>query len=744
MSSNISSLSTEQDDEIDLRQYLQIFSKYKFKIATLTILILILSVLISLSLTPIYRSSAKLLLESNSAKVVSIEEVYGLSSSGREYYQTQLEVIKSREIAEKVFNKLSIDKHPEYRLEKKPSFFQQLGLNLDWLNWLPVSWQPNSQADDFSPEKKRSKALDNFIGNLDIQLLRNTQVLLISFESSDPELAAQVPNVVADTFIENDLLARLEMTKRASSWLMEQMDGLRTDLEKSEQALQDYMQANQLVDVAGVKSIAADQLGALTSDLVSARTKLAQAASAYRQVRNSRHSPKALLSVPAILNNSLVQRLRELELEKERKVSELKKRYGDKHPQMIAAKTELASAKENTLSQVREVASSIEKEYQLAQAAVNALEGSKDKIETQVQTISSKEYQLEALKREVKTNRELYDMFLSRLKETNVSQQNQESTIGRVIDKARPQTLPSKPKKSLIVLIASILGFLFSTLLAFLLEHLDNSLHSGDDVESKTGLPLLGILPKLKNSTAKANKNPPHLTVFNQPDSQFSESIRTVRTGILLSALDNPHKVVVITSSVAAEGKTTFAVNQALALGQMHKTVLIEADMRRPSIGRMLGFTPDLPGLSDLTAGVKEFDECIHSLVRAEDTPEQQIAVDFIPSGLVPPNPLDLLSSKRFQHIMQVLAERYEQIIIDCPPVHAVSDAVVMAKYASAVIYVVKSDDTPYQLVQTGIKKLEQAKTPILGIILNQANIAKHKYYGNYNAYYGYGYSSTN
>jgi len=719
----------EQDrteDEIDLRLYWAIFRKRKFQIIRLTLLIGLLAALVSYSLTPIYRSTTALLIESSAAKIVSIEEVYGLAGANREYFQTQLEIMKSRAIAQRVVNQLQLIKHPEY----DPSLERPgpLGIHWNWREWLPASWLP--EKSEPSPAQLQESVLNRFLGNLEIDLQRNSQLVHISFKSADPELAAKVPNVLADVYIENDLEARLQMTQKASDWLTGRLAGLRQNLEKSERTLQDYLEKHGLVDVAGVKTIAAAQIGEITKSLTEAQSRLSQASSAYRQVQGVK--ARNYESTPAVLSHPLVQTLKGTELQLERRVAELAQQYGEKHPKMAAAQTELDSARANTMRQIRLVIDGIQKDYEAARSTVATLQASLREAESKVQNIGGKEYGLEALKRDVESNRQLYQLFLTRFKETDVSQTNQ-STVGRVVDPAVVSSAPAKPKKNLIVAIALVLGLMFSTMLAFLLEHLDNTLKTSEDVEQKLGMTLLGVLPTLKVS--KKERYKPQRMFLEDEKSQFAESIRTIRTGIMLSSLDSPHKILVVTSSVPGEGKTTFSVNQAFALGQMKKTLLLDADMRRPSIHKVFGFTEHLPGLSELAVGSKSLAECIH--------PMEEAKIDLLPAGLVPPNPLELLSSKRFQEILALLAEQYEQIVIDGPPIHAVSDALILSRYASALVYVVKADHTPYQIVQAGLKRLQQVNAPVLGVVLNQVNLNKApEYYDKYSyyhqAYYGH------
>ena len=713
------------EDEIDLRVYWHIFNKYKWQIFRLTFLIGLLTYLITLSLEPSYRFTTTLLIEFEQAKVISIEEVYGIGSSNRDYYQTQLGILKSRMLAEKVTKKLNLMAHPAFNVAPESSPW--------WHHWFPDGWfqlnKPPTVAEKFNG------IVDSVMAQLSITPERNSQLVKISFESHDAQLAADIPNTLANIYVESDLEARLEMTKKAATWLTERVDGLRQNLRKSEQALQNYMERENLVDVAGIKSVAIKKVEETASNLIKAQQRLAEAENVYKQVQAIRgQTATAFESIQAVLRHPLVQNLKKAELEAESKVSEISKRYKSKHPKMISAQAELKTARNNTAEQIQRVIEGISKEYEIAKANVNVLKRSMKRQEQDIQKINRKEYQLSVLERNVSINRQLYDLFLTRFKETEASQdvQGLQSTIGRIVDPAVVRPFPYKPKKKMIVSISLVLGFLFATLLTFFIEYLDNTVKNAEDVEHKLESPFLGFLPKIK-----IRKKEPFKTQWMflvEPKSHFAESVRTIRTGVTLSSIDTPRKTLVVTSSVGNEGKTTFAINQAFALGQIEKTLLIDADMRRPSIGKAFGLTAKAPGLSELVAGTKSLHECIHPL-------EKETGVDFIPSGIIPPNPLELLASKRFKAVLTQLEEQedYEHIIIDSAPIQLVSDALILAKQASGVIYIVKADMTPYQIILNNLNRLHELDTKILGIVLNQVDIKKlSKQYGNQYGYYGY------
>ena len=287
--------------------------------------------------------------------------------------------------------------------------------------------------------------------------------------------------------------------------------------------------------------------------------------------------------------------------------------------------------------------------------------------------------------------------------------------------------MPVKPKKKLIVGLSFVMSLVVGVLLAFLLEHLDSSLRGPQDVEQKLGVPFLGLIPLL----ASKDKADPATAYLKNPTSGFAEAVRTIRTGIMLSTLDRPKRILLVTSSVPGEGKSTTALNIALALAQMERVLLIDADMRRPTIMKHCALPPKTSGLSNAIAKTAPLENCIHRYEAGN--------LDVMPVGLIPPNPLELLASKAFADLMNGLESRYDTLVIDSPPINAVSDAQLLAQYANAVIYVVKGESTSAHVVKEGLRRLQQIAAPVVGVILNQIDMEKIGKYGGY--YQGYYYS---
>jgi len=706
-----------------LRFWRRSLEKKFWAILLLTVLVGAIATLVAYSMTPVYRATATLFIEPTKSNVVSVQEVYGGISGNREHIQTQLEILKSRELAEKLVKRLKLATDPAIDPRQKPP---ALNLPIHLFDWIPAGWlsEPLPRTD----EAMTAAAIRAVQKDLDVQLVRSSFLIKVSFESTDKALAAKVANTLADVYIENDLESRLQMTQHASSWLMERIKGLRTSLDASERALQQFRDKEKIVDAKGVALGASGQLTTLTTAMVAARQKVAELENAYRQVQAvlKGESRAKLESIPAVLRSPSVIPLKTAEAEAERKLAELNNRYGGNHPKIIAAESDLRQARENTQKVVDSVVSSITREYEVAQATEKSMQSALDKSKTEIQDMSRKEFQLASLERDVQTNRQLYDLFVSRAKETGATSDLQ-STIARVVDTAVIPEGPVKPNKKLIITSFIFVGLLLGIVLALLLEYLDNTVRSGEDVALKLEVPLLGMLPLVPGRHSKFELQRGFLEDFNPA---FSEAVRTLRTGVLMSALDNPHKVVLITSSVPEEGKTSVSMNLAFALAQVKRTCLIDADMRRPSIYKVMGGQVSMAGLSNLVANTESVAKCVY---------EHESGLFYIPSGPIPPNPSELLSSKRFSEVLAKLETMFDVIIIDSPPVQLVSDAAILAGVANALVFVVRADSTPYQVSKGSLEQLKKGRAQLLGVVLNRLDVDKAERYYGYGRYFSYG-----
>ncbi|MCO5119209.1 MAG: polysaccharide biosynthesis tyrosine autokinase [Burkholderiaceae bacterium] len=684
----------------------------KWMILGIAALVTGITVFVLMRMTPIYRSTAVVLIEQSPSHVVGIDQVYGAITSNREYYTTQAEFLKSQDVALRVIRKLGLTTHPEFdpRQRRSPVWKQ-------WLAGLAGQAEPKAASDSVIERR----VLGTFGKRLSVAPVRNSQLVQVSFESEDPELAAAVANAIAAAYIDADMDARFSMTQQANIWLTGRLSELKTNLDASERALQAYREMHGIADTKGLAMGGqSKQIEELTQRLVEARIARTQAEESLKASRVDRYS------APAVIRDVAVASARQAEAAAEQKFAEIRQKYGPAFPTYKQAEQELEAARANSRRAADAVIASMDKEFRTAKAAEQALEDALARARGGVQQTNRKEIELSNYEREVETNRHLYETFLARVKETDVAGDIQ-TAVARVVDPALPGLVPIKPQKIQIGLLALIGSLAGASLLAILLNRMDNTIKTTDAVEEKLGVPLLGALPKL---TKEQELKAPRLMLF-EPQSAFSEAVRTVNTGVLLSSLDEPHKVIAITSSLPQEGKSTLATNLALTQSQTKRVLLIDGDLRRPVLAKRLR-------VPETTVGLTEF--LTHAAGLDAIKPLEGSGLKVLVAGKLPPNPLELLSTDRFRETLATLRAQFDLIVIDCPPLQLVSDALVIGSNATGMIYVVEANKTPAPLVRKNIKRMREANVPLFGVALNGHDHARaERYYGDYTGYEKFG-----
>ena len=789
-------------EQLDLQHYLRILRKHKWLIVLFSAAITILASYYAYTATPVYQSTSTLLIESQGNNLVQFEELVGLDTDNQDYYQTQFELLRSRGLALRVVGHMNLWDHPELsdqasavsgglqsrtsglnddadgqslitkatvfihnltgstavesqskndpvliELSESPQatanltqdLTQDVGLLIDEAPLSEVQLSLDSVlAAEQSMSLERQKVIINFMEKLSIEPIRKTKLVKISFESTDPVFAALVANTMGEQYIESYLDAKLELTTRASRWLNERLGDLKGVLEVSEDRLIAFKQDNGLVDVDGsVGRLNEQELLLATAELAQARSELSTQSDLYREVRNVSGDPDLLESIPAIQADPLVQRVKIEQGQAQRALDELRNRYGDRHPRVVDANSQLATLNSTLQGHLVRVAGSISKDFQLASQRVVSIESKLASGKREIQALGTKKFELDELEREVETNREIYNAFFSRITEAR-SADGLESANARISDAAVPAIVPVKPKKGLIIALAALASLAMSMLMAVLYEQMDDTIKSTNDVESKLGLMLLGLLPLVKSGMfSKASKLPLNPLEIPDKKGRFTEAVNTVRTALCMDDRKKPKKVLAVTSSVPGEGKSSTSINLAYSFAQLERVLLIDCDMRRPTIAKAAGLDKNAPGLSSLISKAAPASQCITRGVFGG-------AVDVLPSGPIPDQPLELLSSKRFEKIVAQLSDHYDRIIIDCAPTQAVSDALVISRLTDGIVYCVKSHDTSIELVKRGLQRLKQVSAPIAGIIITQVDIDKitsyggDYYYQGYYDYYGY------
>jgi polysaccharide biosynthesis transport protein len=730
MQQNANELQTVSADHNSVNELVVIYRsilRHKWPIIGLTLAVVAIVFSILQAVTPIYQSSAKIIIEQENAKVLNVEELFNIRQS-KEYFNSQIGIIKSRETMLRVIKELKLWNVPEFdprnqskEKDKIETLLDRIGIHLDQ-NTKEV--HPNIER--LSDDRLAEMVVSKFEKRMQVEPVKLSQLVVVSFESEDPKLSQMVANAIANTYIANDRDSKLKMAKEINVWLNDRLEGLRTKLMNAEIALQNYREKNGVLDVNGsLQSIEAQQISGISDQLTQAKVRKAELEGAYFQINRIRNGDYS--TVPAVMKNELVMSSRKHEAEMESRVSEIKSRYGSDHPKIIAAMSELRSAQSDTKAQMALAVSSLKREYEIASATVATLERSLNSAKSSLQTVNRTGTGIGVLQRDVDSQRQIYETFLNRAKQTG-STADLQTAVARVIDEA---TLGEKikPKKSIILAVSLMISLLIGSIVAIWYERADHTIKGPEDAEVKLGVPVLTSLP------AHAQKKGTNIAklIVTEPESLFAEGIRTANTGISLTNLEGNQKVILVTSSIAGEGKTTFALNLARSFASSRKVLLIDGDMRQPNIAKSAGIQTSKLGLASVLIGQVNISSVI---INVPDT-----KLSILPVGFVPTSPIDLIRSSQFKLAMDKFREHYDLIIIDSPPIGLVSDAMAYLPLVDAAVYVVKCMDTQIPLITKGIKQILSHGTNLIGVVLNQLDFKlAQKYYGEYSPYSKYGY----
>ena len=681
------------DETLDLGHYWKVIKLYAFRIILLAIVFTALVVAILSKITPLYTADASLIIESQQANVVSIEEVYGLDTKRKEYMQTQYEILRSRYIAMRTVEELSLHENPVFMRE----FNQPPGIVEEAKDWVltTIGLKEDKKPRKLTAEEKEFKlkraAASKLSRSVEFSLLVNTQVINISVTSESPVLAANIANTIGDVYVESYMQAKIDMTSKATAFLTGSLQGLKDRLAQAERNLAAFYEQNQVIDLDGVVGLARDELERLNNELVSAEFTLKQNRAIYEQTVSGGADLNKIAQLPEVLNHSTIRDARRQESAALSRVAELSERYGPKHPKMIAANAELKSIQSSINKQINDLISSINTEYRIAEQKVKELESEVAEAKIEYRRLSNLDNARRALQREVDTNQQLYNAFFTRLQETSEIG-GFETANARILDEALAPSQPSSPRIKLLSAAAFVFSIIVGIFLAIVSEALNSGIRSVDDVERKLNQRMLGLIPWLPH---KKNTRLPLRSYFDKSNHQFCEAVRTLRTSVSLLNIAKENKALMITSSIPKEGKSTVAVNLAFALGQLDKTIIVDADLRRSSIGQMFDVPNYQPGLSNVLMTTHQLSECL--------VHDEQSKVDVLCAGNLPPDPQELLAGPHFKKLIEHLQKIYKYVVIDTPPMQAVSDAMLIAEACDSVMYVVRSDSTSQKVIESGL-----------------------------------------
>lgn len=728
LSDSPSSESGASEEGLDLSTYLRVFKQNRIRIFFYGCLFAVLGGALAFNMTPIYQSQVRLLAEpveskvSNSSPWVSTALVWL-------FYETQKQIIESRNVALSVVEQLKLVEYGEQRAAEKRANEVKL-IDLDWRLWLPEEWR-GEEPEPPTEDQKRQQAVDELLAALSVELSKDSQIIVVSFEHDDPEMAARIADAVASTYRDFGLSSRLTKARAQTTFLNKQLKELEGKVSQAENALRSYQEREGLIDTGSRQQIVTAQLEGLSTQLVQAEAKRHEAQIRYREVQKLQRSGAGYDSLAAVLNNQLITNLRGKQSDLYQKVSELSERYGAKHPKLISAKSELAEATRVLKNSVSKVVGGLKQEYLVAAQQESQIRSMLDTRKSEIQGLQSKSFELSKLERDAENARQVYEQFLSRLGELDVEGEYDVSNVN-IIDTAVVADKPIKPRKLRMVAGGLILGLLFGTMLAFVRDRMDTTFKVLEHAEARLNITGLGIVPFLRR---KDIQTVPERVVESSPHSPFSEAINHIRTGILFSDTDNPPQAVLITSSTASEGKTTFCSNLAYSFAQMGKTLMIECDLRKPRVAGFYDINAE-GGVTDVAVNPERAQDLI---VRIDANKDLYV----LPAGTSLPNPLEFLSSSAFARLLEALRKKFDYILLDAPPVLPVSDAIVLSRIVDGVVVAVRADSTTGKMAKEAIKRIRAAHVQPLGVVLTQASAKRMAEYGGHyytdHSYYGYG-----
>ena len=723
-------------DNGNIRDTLRLLWRRRVMILALITVVMSIAIISVNRIPPMYTGATKVILEGRSSRIVDFREVVGGLRMNRSTFRGEVEVIRSRKLAQRVIEELKLEEHPFFnpKLRPKKPFYE----SLNPMTWVKRGYRalfpPVHQEVD--PEIQRQRAADRlvsrFLGKLSVRQVTLSPVIQISYTTPDPELSARIANAVAETYVVSQLEAKFEATRKAAVWLNERLEDLRTNVRDTERAVAAYRARHGIVSGRGA-NLTGEKLSELNSQYILSQSERAEVEARYRQVKRVLNSGGSADVTPDMQQSPLMQRLLEQETLLNRQLAELSSRYGERHPKLIDARSELTDLHRKIKSEVSKVASALKSELVVARSREKALHDALEKAEQQAASEGSASVTLRELEREAEANRLIYETFLSRFKETS-QQQDIQQADARVISEAAPPAGPSAPRKRLILTVILIITAVGSVVLALFLEALDVGLKSAEQVEELTGLPVLTMVPKIpgKHSIDQMGRY-----VLDQPLSTASEAVRNLYTSLRLANPDNPISRISFTSAVASEGKSTLCLWLArVAAAQGRKVILIDCDLRRPKLHRMLDIS-NSNSISDVIAGNATLDECIQE--------DESSGIHVITGKAIHGNALEVLGSEAYRNVISTLDERYDMVLLDAPPILAVSDARVLARLVDTTVYLVRWNSTDKMAVATALKQFQVTGGNMLGVVISQVDTRRHArygygdyghYYGNYSGYY--------
>jgi exopolysaccharide transport family protein len=723
--------------ESTLGEYLRVLIKRKWTVLACLFTIFSVVAIASLKMTPVYEASGSIEINKPDSGLVNFNNS---PSFNVEYYdpselETEVMILQSDLLALQVVKELALDRRPEFG-GKTGALPSSLDLAPDPLT---------------ADSARTSSLLSGFRNNLKVTLSPNTHIIKVSYRSPDKDLTATVVNTLMTTYTENNFKSRFDSTMQASDWLSKQLVDLQMKVETSQEKLVRYQKEHEILGIDEKQNITTSKLDELNKALTTAESERMAKESVYRLVEAG--DSDTIASAASALDSSgagqqtasgLLDGLRTKEADVKIQAAELSTQFGPSYPKVAQLNNQLKEIDAQILVETKKVGSKIRGQYMAALQRENMLHDALEKQKQEANKLNESAIQYSILKRDLDSYRQLYEGLMEKMKEAGVSA-GLKSNNFRIVDVARAPNSPIEPNIPRNLAFAFMLGLTSGVGLAFVLEGLDNTVRTTEQAQMISGLAPLGMIPMGSRATRDGNqhkrlviatsKEAVELVTQVRPQSQMAESYRALRTSLLLSNLGAPPKVIMITSALPQEGKTTTSINCAVVLAQKGvRVLLIDADLRRPSIHKTLGMGPR-SGLSNVLTGSATLQQTI---TRSPILPNLSI----LPAGTPPPNPAELLASPNMRQVLEELRGQYDHIVVDTPPTLSVTDAVVLSPRADAIVLVIRSGQTTKQALRRSRDILMQVNAKVSGVLLNAVDLSSPDYYyyyeyqGKYSRYY--------
>ncbi|MDO8421546.1 MAG: polysaccharide biosynthesis tyrosine autokinase [Parvibaculum sp.] len=684
-----------------------------------------------LQLTPLYTAQSLVFIDRHGAQVVDFESVMSGISGDAASVESEVEIIQSRTVMRRVVDKLDLTQDPEFNSSLRPASF---------FKFTPLKWAKSllgeSSTEELDESERQTRlvnaVIDAVVARTKVARRGGTYVIELNFTSNDAAKSALVVNAIADAYVLDQLEVKFEATKQASEWLSQRLEGLRQQVEDSERASAVFRAAHGLESALGT-TLNDQQLSELNAQLILARANLAEKEAIATRARQIRASGGSIESVAGVLQSATISALRQKQAELARQEADLSSKYGPRHPSIVNIDAQRRDLDRQIGNEVSRIMGSISNEVAVAQSRVDALFKNLDQLRGRSGDDNQASVQLRELERVATANRSVYETFLNRYGETSTIKDLQ-TADARVITRATRPASPSFPRVPMLATLAFLASIGLGVAIALLAEQLDNGLRTATDVEQFLKIACLGSVP----SIASRGKGFAKDYVLEKPLSVFTESLRSLRSALALSNVDNPPKIILFTSALPSEGKTSTAVSFSVCAAQAGlRTLLIDCDLRHPSVYRNFSTAAATVGLVELLARTATLEETV-----IKDLPS---GLEILPVAAGTLNPADLLGSVQMQKLLEGLRTVYDLIILDSAPILPVSDTRVLSRVADKTVFVVRWTNTPRVAAHNAIKLLRYYDANLAGALLTVVDMSKQAkygygdggyYYGKYNSYY--------